>query len=888
MREEIKQILSEVEFSRNENKNVITKKEIIDLAKTVLSELEKAEEGAVEVKTKGYFTDLIDLIRDYIQLNQEGNEEYHELLSKILAELAKFGSKFEEIGKPLEELNKEIKEAKLSENLKNIYKRFDESLKLSKSYVKEHEKGTFLGIYKAFTRKFTELRKDEGRGLISATLKSFKTAIKEGIFGLKEHEQVLTKQGLKKAALGSSGVFLKTLGFTTGDLPLIFGGEFLHKKAFEVGESQSILEKSREKIGEILDKKLEDISKKGFREETEFVRQKLSFSKEDRTGVLRKTEEKPQIGLISRKIDEREIKEELEQVKQSFTDKHVVTKLDSIEKRLEEQNKILKATLDFEKEVEQDRELSAKKEKKEIELLAKKEGAPERKETKEVIEKQRGGLLGELRGIKDVWNWFKGTKIGEKLAESRIFKVLSSVKDKVLEEIFAGKGKLFEIGENLLGKGRGALSGLISKISSFMKEGSLLEKGMTLLRGGLGKTTSVIGGLVSKGGSLLGKLPGLGRLGSIAGGAEALAGAAGAAETGALVGSGVLASAGSAAIGVLSKAALPLLIAKGAFDAFKGWKHAAEITGKKEGELKWYHKLGAATSSVLSGLTLGLIDAKSIYKFGEKATGLLKKAAEYSPFGLMFKGIKKFGSWLFGSKEKEKGELETKKTEIEKQKINVGRKEEKAELKEKGELREKEKTDKFVIFKIFSPVQFKEIAAKLFGEKEAEKLATKARDVFASEKVIVGKVKREEKDYRKVGEKLVKEEEKGTLFEKLVSKLPSIVAGATPFGAIMAPKMIADTIKEREREYRVSLQGEHEIIKKDDLLNKVMERFMFSPTASVIKEQAKMEVEKKEVSDKSLTFPYPYTSERSKFHPEVVVGDTSFLSVLGKMIAVSV
>jgi hypothetical protein len=55
-----------------------------------------------------------------------------------------------------------------------------------------------------------------------------------------------------------------------------------------------------------------------------------------------------------------------------------------------------------------------------------------------------------------------------------------------------------------------------------------------------------------------------------------------------------------------------------AFDAVDGWKNAASITGKDESQLTTTDKFQAATASVLSGLTFGLVDSKQMYERNER------------------------------------------------------------------------------------------------------------------------------------------------------------------------------------------------------------------------------------------------------------------------------
>jgi uncharacterized membrane-anchored protein YhcB (DUF1043 family) len=66
------------------------------------------------------------------------------------------------------------------------------------------------------------------------------------------------------------------------------------------------------------------------------------------------------------------------------------------------------------------------------------------------------------------------------------------------------------------------------------------------------------------------------------------------------------------------KLALPLMAIMGIFDFIGGVKNAEEIVGKPADQLSSMEKAGAGLSSVLSGLTFGLVDSKSIYSEGSQ------------------------------------------------------------------------------------------------------------------------------------------------------------------------------------------------------------------------------------------------------------------------------
>lgn len=68
----------------------------------------------------------------------------------------------------------------------------------------------------------------------------------------------------------------------------------------------------------------------------------------------------------------------------------------------------------------------------------------------------------------------------------------------------------------------------------------------------------------------------------------------------------------------------------------KGWKNAANITGKKEKDLTIKDKLQAASAGALSTLTLGLVKPQTIYKVGQALDRGVKKALKYTPIRCCF------------------------------------------------------------------------------------------------------------------------------------------------------------------------------------------------------------------------------------------------------------
>lgn len=74
---------------------------------------------------------------------------------------------------------------------------------------------------------------------------------------------------------------------------------------------------------------------------------------------------------------------------------------------------------------------------------------------------------------------------------------------------------------------------------------------------------------------------------------------------------------GASALKAVPGLGLAVTAGMAAFDAVDGWKNAANISGKDEKDLTTGDKVQAATASVLSGLTFGLVDSKKMYeRFG--------------------------------------------------------------------------------------------------------------------------------------------------------------------------------------------------------------------------------------------------------------------------------
>jgi hypothetical protein len=178
--------------------------------------------------------------------------------------------------------------------------------------------------------------------------------------------------------------------------------------------------------------------------------------------------------------------------------------------------------------------------------------------------------------------------------------------------------------------------------------------------GGLGLGEVVAGGaipLAGKGIGMLGRaggglLKGVGGLFGL-GGAGAAAGAAGVAGAGGAAAGGGLLKAGGKLLG---KAALPLALAMAGYDAYKGFTNAEDIAGLGKGQKAGLGtKAQAAGASVLSGLTLGFVDPKTMYKgiekgidflFGKegifgKSSSFLEKIMKLNPIGFILSAFDK-------------------------------------------------------------------------------------------------------------------------------------------------------------------------------------------------------------------------------------------------------
>jgi len=92
---------------------------------------------------------------------------------------------------------------------------------------------------------------------------------------------------------------------------------------------------------------------------------------------------------------------------------------------------------------------------------------------------------------------------------------------------------------------------------------------------------------------------------------------------GAKLGGRIGARLGARAIPVVGQIAT---VAMAGYDAYKGWTNADQIVGKPKEQLTTSDKIAASGASVLSGLTLGLVEAKTIHNFatGDKMQELMR------------------------------------------------------------------------------------------------------------------------------------------------------------------------------------------------------------------------------------------------------------------------
>lgn len=207
---------------------------------------------------------------------------------------------------------------------------------------------------------------------------------------------------------------------------------------------------------------------------------------------------------------------------------------------------------------------------------------------------------------------------------------------KSFEDIFKG-GLRQELGQGLLGFGLSALG--LGGLEQILPLDALVGGGAGLLGRG-GRALGRGAGGIARG---IGR--GAGRVSRGAGGILGRAGGAlgrGAGGLGGILGGGAR---------LLGKIALPLAAIMSIFDFAEGFTNAAEVAGLEPGQIPDLGtKVQAGISSVLSGLTFGLLDAKEIFAnideginflFGEEglfpsSSNFLQRLIQLTPPALVF------------------------------------------------------------------------------------------------------------------------------------------------------------------------------------------------------------------------------------------------------------
>ena len=208
---------------------------------------------------------------------------------------------------------------------------------------------------------------------------------------------------------------------------------------------------------------------------------------------------------------------------------------------------------------------------------------------------------------------------------------LGNLMESTFEGISEGFESFWKKGSKIMSKGVSFIWDLLKGAGTFLLGGlkgggSLLGKGISGAGKLIGKGISAIGGLFGMGGAVgTGEIAGeaaskggslLGKIGGKLGGAGKFLGKAGR---------------------FLGKAALPLALLSSGYDFYKGFTDPNEIAGAKPGEkLGFGKKFQAGTASLLSGLTFGLVDPKTMFDGIQKGIdflfgkdGILTKTADF-------------------------------------------------------------------------------------------------------------------------------------------------------------------------------------------------------------------------------------------------------------------
>ncbi len=214
---------------------------------------------------------------------------------------------------------------------------------------------------------------------------------------------------------------------------------------------------------------------------------------------------------------------------------------------------------------------------------------------------------------------------------------------KILSKFLGPLGKLLGPIGKLFGGGKGG--GIMGMVGGLLGggggKGGIMGMVGNLLGGGGGKGIGgMLGNIAGKflggggGGGIIGKLSG-GLLNKVGGGLLSK------------VGGGLMSNVGGKLLGKVAGNALKAVpgigqiatIGMAAFDAFKAVGNAAEITGKRQKDLTFRDKAEAGVAGALSGLTMGLVDVKTMYKGVHAVTEFTKDVGKKA-----WEGLKKAGS----------------------------------------------------------------------------------------------------------------------------------------------------------------------------------------------------------------------------------------------------
>lgn len=310
-------------------------------------------------------------------------------------------------------------------------------------------------------------------------------------------------------------------------------------------------------------------------------------------------------------------------VKQSGMKSEEISKLLAIDEKqfnaTEEETKVLNAVLDKVTDQTKEVKLSATMEnlEKTMDSVVLTQGElkefMKRKETESALKKGLGALSGSTKsGIMSTlfsamglggMDQIIGDLAGVDLAEWLENKVTGTSGKKPKRSSRKGKGILGRA-KGAFGKAGGAVRGA-GRLGA--KGLGALGRGATGLLGGIGTGTGMIADGAIAGAGMLGK--GIGGLGGLAKGGARL----------------------------LGKAALPLALLTGAWDFGKGFTNAEDIAGMAPGKKAGFGtKMQAGVSSMVEGLSFGMLDAKSTFQTISKGMeflvgqdGILTKAGAF-------------------------------------------------------------------------------------------------------------------------------------------------------------------------------------------------------------------------------------------------------------------